>query len=588
MRFERLKEFIVDERAQLAARIGKYEVEREIGRGGMATVYEAWDPDLDRPVAVKLMRKGDLERLRREATAAGRLRHPHIVAVHEVGADFIVMDLVAGRTLAEAAPSMALDDRLRAVETIARAVAFAHGQGVVHRDIKPQNILIDGEGRAVLTDFGLAKLGDRDDFTISGAVMGTPEYMAPEQIMGRDVGPATDVWALGVLLHEMVTGTPPFRGRTPFDVHQRIVRGEAPSLGGPLGAIVARALEPRPERRYPGAAALADDLARHLRGEAVQASRLPRRLRRLAIPSLLLAALIAVGVTGYRRWRAVHTPGECGPLAEEVARCAEWRRLEERETLALASEPGSVDHLLARAEVRLLVANYLWGSASCLTTFAAAEEDAARALAVAPGSARAHLMRGKIRGSRVQYKLRYGIDPLSDCDAADADLTAAQVLPDARAWRIDVRTYRARWRIAQGQDARAELEALDAEMTPTLEPRMLKRRGHVRAYLRRFDEAERDFAESLRLRPTDVWAWMWRGLARRDAGDPAAAEADFSEAIRLEPHNGEAWRYRGDVRFDDGRYALAARDYDQAVTFDSALRAQMYDRVRDARARAAR
>src|SRR5204863_1582751 len=127
-----------------------------------------------------------------------------------------------------------------------------------------------------------------------------------------------------------------------------------------------------------------------------------------------------------------------------------------------------------------------------------------------------------------------------------------------------------------GADARAELQAIEAELTPALGARVLKRRGRVRAYLGRLDEAERDLAESLRLDPSDVWAWISRGLARREAGDAAAAEAHFSQALRLEPHNGEAWRYRGDIRFDDGRYTLAVADYDQALRFDSALRAQMY------------
>ncbi|MBI3856110.1 MAG: serine/threonine protein kinase, partial [Planctomycetes bacterium] len=173
MNLDRLRDFLGDP----GARIGKYEIVRKVGEGGMGVVYEAFDPDLKRSVALKVLKQKDGDRLRREAAAAAKLKHPNIVTIHEVGPDFIAMEFVAGKSPA------VLDRRLLA--TVARAVAYAHAQGVVHRDLKPGNILVDAEGRVVLTDFGLA----------TEQAGGTPGYRAPEGV----TGPAADVWALCVM-----------------------------------------------------------------------------------------------------------------------------------------------------------------------------------------------------------------------------------------------------------------------------------------------------------------------------------------------------------------------------------------------------
>ena len=235
-------------------RRGRYEIVRELGRGGMAVVYEAFDPDLRRTVAVKVLERGDRDRLHREAAAAARLNHPTIVTVQEVGPDFIGMERVEGRTLAEAMGSLSLRERLAVLEKIARAVAHAHAQGVVHRDLKPGNILLEPGGRPVITDFGLARIAGDEDLTRTGSVVGTPHYMAPEQVRGdvRATGPATDVWALGVILHEMVSDRRPFEGQTALAVYDAIVREEPGPLPGDLGAVAAAALEKDPSRRTAG------------------------------------------------------------------------------------------------------------------------------------------------------------------------------------------------------------------------------------------------------------------------------------------------------------------------------------------------
>src|SRR5215831_16634049 len=228
-----LKKFIEADRGErpgsFPKRLGKYDVLSEIGRGGTSIVYKATDPDLKRTVALKVLRDAVhpslIDRLHREATAAATLKHPNIVSIHEVGtilgADggtlhFIAMDYVDGRNLAEAAAELSPRERLEILLAVSRTVAFAHERGIVHRDLKPENILVDVATRVEpsglrwhvwLTDFGLAKIIGSEDLTRTGTVFGTPHYMSPEQVRGRsrETGPATDVWALGVMLYETLT-----------------------------------------------------------------------------------------------------------------------------------------------------------------------------------------------------------------------------------------------------------------------------------------------------------------------------------------------------------------------------------------------
>jgi tetratricopeptide (TPR) repeat protein len=282
-------------------KIGKYQVLSEIGRGGTSIVYKALDPDLSRPVALKVLQEAHvhpvlIERLHREATAAARLRHPNIVSIHETGTilgpdgtalHFIAMDYVDGTSLAEATRSMTPEERLRILLAVAQTVAFAHEQGIVHRDLKPENILVDPAGRdegagirwhVWLTDFGLAKIIGGEDLTRSGVVIGTPHYMSPEQVRGRsrETGPATDVWALGVMLYQGATGRRPFEGQTALEIYEQIVREDpkpplkdTSRLPSDLDTVILKALEKDPAARYPNARDLAEDLSRALRDEPI-------------------------------------------------------------------------------------------------------------------------------------------------------------------------------------------------------------------------------------------------------------------------------------------------------------------------------
>jgi serine/threonine protein kinase len=273
-------------------RFGDYELISEVARGGMGVVYRARQVDLDRIVALKMILAGrladdeDVQRFRSEAEAAARLQHPNIVAIFEIGEidgqHFFSMEFIQGISLARKLASGPVAQREAAnyVRRIARAVHHAHKHGIIHRDLKPSNILLDSEDEPHITDFGLAKRLDGDkDRTRTGAVLGTPSYMSPEQAQGRrDIGPAADVYGLGAILYELLTGQPPFHADTPIDTVWQVIQNEVapPRLANgridhDLETICLKCLQKEPHLRYESAEALADDLQRYLDGESISA-----------------------------------------------------------------------------------------------------------------------------------------------------------------------------------------------------------------------------------------------------------------------------------------------------------------------------
>ena len=259
---------------------GRYRLEARIGAGGMSTVYRATDETLQRPVAIKLMNReiatdsDQLERFRREARAVAQLSHPHIVGVIDYGEDdgrpYIVFEYVEGETLKE---RIRRRGRLPATEAvayaieIARALGVAHARHIVHRDVKPQNVLIDEEGSAKVTDFGIARTRDEEGLTADGRVLGTTDYVSPEQALGRPVTGQSDLYSLGIVLYEMLTGEVPFKGENQVAVAMKHVREEIPDVqsrrpevSAALAAVVETATAKRVENRYADDAELIADL----------------------------------------------------------------------------------------------------------------------------------------------------------------------------------------------------------------------------------------------------------------------------------------------------------------------------------------
>jgi WD40 repeat protein len=375
-------------------RVPGYEIIREIGRGGMGVVYQARHLGLNRLVALKMLRVGlatpkELVRFRHEAEAVARLHHPNIVQIYDIGESagcpFLALEYVAGESLVHylRGDPQGVFPAARLLETLALAIHFAHEHGIVHRDLKPANILLqnlsrksdgddaDGSGSHVLrgdaripkiTDFGLAKRIDQQaNSTDTGEVVGTPSYMAPEQAAGRGqpVGPAADVYALGAILYELLTGRPPFKGATALDtllqvIHEEPVRPASlrPKLPRDLETICLKCLKKEPHKRYASAKELAEDLHRFRRGVPIEARPVGLRerawkwARRRPMQAALLLGLVLVTVLGFAgvtwQWREAAAARDQA-LAEKLEKEEQKDEAEQARTAAEKAQQHAAD-----------------------------------------------------------------------------------------------------------------------------------------------------------------------------------------------------------------------------------------------------
>src|SRR5215204_1134063 len=269
----------------------RYKLEARLGSGGMSTVYLARDTTLDRQVAVKVMHRemseqaDQLERFRQEARSVAKLSHPNVVSVIDAGEDgghpYIVFEYVEGETLKQRIGrdgALAPQEAIAYAIEVARGLSVAHARNMVHRDIKPQNVLIDAEGRAKLTDFGISRQLEQDGMTATGRVLGTTDYVAPEQAMGHPVDQRSDIYSLGVVLYEMLVGQVPFHADSQVGVAMKHVNEELPDVqrrrpevSAAVALVVERATAKEPGERYQSVAEMTDDLETALEVESVRA-----------------------------------------------------------------------------------------------------------------------------------------------------------------------------------------------------------------------------------------------------------------------------------------------------------------------------
>ena len=302
-----------------------YEILEELGHGGMGVVYKAYQQRLSRLVALKMIRAGslakpeDLARFRIEAEAVAKQRHPNIIQIYDIGEvaglPFVALELLEGGGLDKflGGTPQPGEASAKLSATLARAIHAAHQAGVIHRDLKPSNIMFGADGTPRITDFGLAKRLEEEGYTETGQVLGSPSYIPPEQAHGhaKAVGPAADVYALGAILYEMLTGRPPFKGTTPVETVMQVLNEDPvppshlqPQVARDLETICLKCLAKEPHKRYASALALAEDLDRYLGDKPIQARRTPlleRGLkwarRRPATSSLLAVLCLLLSIT---------------------------------------------------------------------------------------------------------------------------------------------------------------------------------------------------------------------------------------------------------------------------------------------------
>ncbi|MCO5168804.1 MAG: protein kinase [Planctomycetes bacterium] len=594
---------------------GRYVLRKELGRGGVGVVYEAWDPQLGRQVALKTLLAGrgasDVQLLRfvREARAAAHLRHPNIVSIHDAGTiderPYLTMDAIDGQPLDRLVAEGGAPAPRQVVELlvpIARALEFAHAQGIVHRDVKPENILVDHAGHPYLTDFGLARDLALPRLTKSEATVGTPAFMAPEQLRGGAPEPRMDIYALGATLYECLTGRVPFSGDSFPELVRCVLQDEPaaprrlnPRIAPDLEAIVLQCLEKDPARRYASAGRLADDLARFLAGEAVHA-RPPSAVRRAARRVLRHRALVTGGVValagllggaGVALWVRREAEAEArvrAKLEEERARLLEGRRL--------AEARATREEERRAALVGAALATTLEGQVAAYDPVVEAWPDAWDVLIARARALRALCQERRARGHDLAAARDAAARALADLEAAaDATQEGAGAWPvlflQAELLRLDLKDAararaaltrltaapgalghyaRARLLLAAGDAEAAHPEASAAlEARPDLDParvllaEVLLARGHAEAAVSQVDRAAAG--------PSGGEAVRVLGVALLRLGDAVAAQQQALRAVELDPEDAAAHLLLGRARLALGEpvRALAALDRAHAL-----------------------
>jgi serine/threonine-protein kinase len=594
---------------ETVAGFARYELLGVLGEGAMSVVHRARDRRLGRSVAVKVLRESLLshpvvaERFTREAQALARLDHPGIVKVYDSGMDagraYLVMELVDGESLSKKLAATPADRaaRVRLLEKVARAVHHAHEKGVIHRDLKPDNILVAGDEPKV-ADFGLARLVESSPaLTRSGAVMGTPMYMAPEQVGGgAEVTVRTDVHALGVLLYEMLTGRPPHTGESIPEVYAKISREDPVpprrlDAGVPweLEAIALKALEKDPARRYPSAGEFAEDLRRYQSGEPVSARPvtgvvlLLRRARKrlpvllALVPALLL--LVALGVVAHGgRLREQRIADDQNALRElEAARPSleKARAAQYTDSIGPAQMLKSLEEAEGRVDAALRLAPgqplgwYLRGGVQELRgDYARAQESFSRAVGLDPHFGPAHYQLGRVLLSRAYVASLTVWKEERELRRAEGEELARQAVQEfaeaqGSGFDNDLQREVASAMQAYLRGATEEVHRLCREGIQRFGKKEGVEEFHwlLGLVLDSRDAQQKAFDEALALRPKFPLALYSRASVR----DRDGSIEDYDRALAISPGFAEAALNRGSARWAKGDAKGAYEDFDRLI-----------------------
>ncbi len=597
--------------------IGRYVIDCELARGGMGIVYKAYDPSLKRAVAVKVIKDGDHDprntvRLHREAAAAAKLRHANIVAVHEVGEDggrhFIAMDFIDGMTLREArlSPRPAIE----VLEPVARAIHYAHTQGVIHRDLKPDNILLDRERRPFVADFGLARVTSSTmNLTRSGDILGTPVYMAPEQVRGDVAGPPADVYALGVILYEVLAGRVPFEHPKAEQLFYAILDGNPariPAADRDLETIARKAMSVEKGDRYASANDLADDLKRWLTGLPIAARPLSTATltlrwvqRHRVLVSLASLLLVAAGIATWYALAAQRATGQIQSTVADVALLADQATQAYDSSLLAPAHPIDAERTeLARAgeALRRLSAQtpealvYLGRIEARLGRPDAALKSIDDGIAkLGTRATGAHyLERALVRVDLLMSRLAVRVAP-----SADTRKRAQDDLAEARRRGLGIKGDRADYIDAIEKFISAEARAcieicnrlLARTLPPTLRADVLYVKGASRLLLG--DDARTDLAEAADIKRSDISILILAAAAHISPKDVARGLAFAERATTVDPSCEAAWLTLGTLLDLDGEERMKLGD-DPGPPFERAALAFKRTRTPAALAEAAR
>jgi tetratricopeptide (TPR) repeat protein len=581
---------------------GRYRNLRKVGQGGFGTVYEAYDPELDRTVALKLFRfrsPDEMEQFRKEAKLAAKLRHPNIISVHEYGVidnqPYYTMDLFEGKTLRDL-----LDDRGRIpaneafgiASTLADALSFAHANGILHRDMKPANIFIDSEGRTYIGDFGVAKqVEDLGKQATTSRIVGTPYYMSPEQTDCRPLDARSDIWAIGIILYKMLCDAYPFEGKTASDLFTKIWLNEPVpprkhnhELDRDTETIVLKCLEKEPARRYQSAADLKDDIERYLNGEPIHArpigifEKLWRRMKHHKTASIsVVSAVLIVAVVAIALWmQSAARRTEAARLLSVASQAFENRDFEKAlefvsKSLALADDDEEAQALKAGCDSKMAEktrrqearrkAEEIMETLPIATTLSEKLQILDDAIEADPAWLPPRVGKGELLkdvGRNVEAQEIFD-------EAIKVARGGADTNGEALCCFYKAMIY---WQQEEYQKALLFFGNVLQLMPNVRNPKTLYAQAAKAYFKKHFDQALNLLEEALRLDTKFADAYNSRGMILHAQGKLDEAIVDYTRAVKLKPH---FWFYdnRGVARRDKGELDGAIDDFIKAIEHNS-------------------